>query len=122
MSFQYKKLLGYQKGPDGMPEIVEAEAETVRRIYRSYLRGASLGTIEQELVADGVPTAEGIKTWSRQVIRNILTNEKYIGDALLQKTYITDCISKRVKNPCTTWRTIMWALSPARSTRGCRRR
>ena len=76
---------------------MEAEAETVRRIYRSYLRGASLGTIEQELVADGIPTAEGVKTWSRQVIRNILTNEKYIGDALLQKTYITDCISKRVK-------------------------
>ena len=46
--------------------------------------------------ADGVPTAEAVKTWSRQVIRNILTNEKYIGDALLQKTYITDCISKKV--------------------------
>ena len=97
VSFQYKKLLGYKKGPDGKPEIVEAEAETVRRIYRSYLRGASLGTIEQELVADGIPTAEGIKAWSRQVIRNILTNEKYIGDALLQKTYITDCISKKVR-------------------------
>ena len=97
VSFQYKKLLGYQKGADGKPEIVPEEAETVRRIYRSYLRGASLGAIERELSAEAVPTAEGVKGWSRQVIRNILTNEKYIGDALLQKTYITDCISKKVR-------------------------
>lgn len=96
MSFQYKKLLGYRKGPDGQPEIVPEEAETVRRIYHRYLEGASLGDIKNELEADGVPTAEAVKTWSRQVIRNILTNEKYIGDALLQKTYITDCISKKV--------------------------
>ncbi|MBQ9347839.1 MAG: recombinase family protein [Oscillibacter sp.] len=95
--FQYKKMLGYEKGPDGNPQIVEAEAETVRRIYRMYLRGASLGTIEQELAADGVPTAEGVTAWSRQVIRNILTNEKYAGDAILQKTYVTDCISKKVR-------------------------
>ena len=97
VAFQYKKLLGYRKGPDGKPEIVPEEAETVRRIYRSYLRGASLGIIERELIADGIPTAEGVKNWSRQVIRNILTNEKYAGDALLQKTYVTDCISKKVR-------------------------
>lgn len=96
VTFQYKKLLGYRKGPDGQPEIVPEEAETVRRIYHRYLEGASLGDIKKELDADDVPTAESVKAWSYQVIRNILTNEKYIGDALLQKTYITDCISKRV--------------------------
>ena len=96
VTFQYKKLLGYRKGADGQPEIVPEEAETVRRIYHRYLEGASLGDIKEELEADGVPTAEAVKAWSRQVIRNILTNEKYIGDALLQKTYITDCISKKV--------------------------
>lgn len=95
--FQYKKMLGYRKGTDGRPEIVPSEAETVRRIYDRYLAGCSLSQIKQELEADGVPTAEGIKAWSQQVIRNILTNEKYTGDAVLQKTYITDCISKRVK-------------------------
>ena len=95
--FQYKKLLGYRKGPDGKPEIDPQEAETVRRIYRRYLDGCSLSQIQQELEADRVPTAQAIQRWSYQVIRNILTNERYIGDAMLGKTFTTDCISKRVK-------------------------
>ena len=98
VSFQYKKLLGYRRGEDGSPEIVPKEAETVRLIYRLYLDGWSLGDIQRELTEKEVPTAEGIQGWSRQVIQNILTNEKYIGDALLQKTYITDCISKKAVN------------------------
>ena len=95
--FQYQKLLGYQRGPDGQPEIVRSEAEVVKRIYRRYLDGCSLAQIKRELEADGVPTSSGIQGWTYQVIRNILTNERYIGDALLQKTYTTDCISKTVK-------------------------
>ena len=97
MPFQYKKTLGYRRGPDGKPEIDPDEARTVRRIYRRYLEGASLGDIQKELEADGVPTAEGVKAWSRQVIKNILTNEKYVGDALLQKTYVADPIDKKVR-------------------------
>lgn len=97
VTFQYKKLLGYRKGEDGRPEIVPEEAETVRRIYRRYLDGCSLSQIQQELEADHVPTAQAVQRWSYQVIHNILTNERYIGDALLGKTYITDCISKQVK-------------------------
>ena len=97
VAFQYRALLGYQKGADGKPEIVESEAQIVRRIFRSYLDGSSLADIKRMLDSEGLPTARGVKTWSHQVIRNILTNEKYIGDALLQKTYITDCISKKVK-------------------------
>jgi hypothetical protein len=97
VTFQYSKMLGYRKGEDGRPEIVPDEAETIRRIYRRYLAGASLGQIKDELERDGVPTAQGVKGWSYQVIRNILANEKYAGDALLQKTYTTDCISKRVR-------------------------
>nr|WP_325181993.1 recombinase family protein [uncultured Oscillibacter sp.] len=97
VSFQYKKLLGYRRGENGGPEIVPEEAETVRLIYRLYLDGWSPGDIQKELTEKGIPTAEGIQGWSRQVIRNILINEKYIGDALLQKTYITDCISKRAR-------------------------
>lgn len=95
--FQYKKLLGYRKGPDGKPEIDPQEAETVRRIYRRYLDGCSLPQIQRELEADHVPTAQAVQRWSYQVIRNILTNERYIGDAMLGKTFVTDCISKRVK-------------------------
>ena len=99
VAFQYKKLLGYRRGPDGGPEIVPEEAEMVRRIFRRYLEGASLGDIKKELEADGVPTAEAVEGWSYQVIRNILTNEKYCGDALLFKTRTLDPISKKtVKN------------------------
>lgn len=95
--FQYKRMLGYRKGADGQPEIVPEEAEIIRRIYRRYLAGCSLGQIKQELEQDNIPTAQKVERWSSAVIHNILTNEKYMGDALLQKTYITDCITKRVK-------------------------
>ena len=95
--FQYKKMLGYRKGEDGQPEIVPEEATIVRRIYRRYLDGCTLGKIKRELDEDGVPTAQGVECWSPAIIHNILTNEKYIGDALLQKTYVTDCLSKKVR-------------------------
>ena len=98
--FQYSRTLGYRKGPDGKPEIDPEEAETVRMIYTRYLEGRSLGDIQKELVEKNIPTAEGIQGWSRQVIQNILTSEKYIGDGLRQKTYTTGPIGNKkvVKN------------------------
>ena len=95
--FQYAKMLGYRRGADGKPEIVPEEAAIIQRIYHRYLNGCSLGQIKLELDRDGVPTAQKVAHWSTAIIHNILINEKYIGDALLQKTYITDCISKKVK-------------------------
>lgn len=95
--FQYEWLLGYAEGEDGQPVIVPEEAKTVERIFREYLSGRSLKQIQEGLVADGLPAASGISAWSRQAIRNILANEKYCGDALLQKTYRVDCISKKVR-------------------------
>lgn len=92
-----QNVMGYRKGPDGQPEIVPEEAKIVRKIYQRYLDGCSLPQIKQELEAEHILTTHGLLRWSHQGIRNILRNEKYIGDALLQKTYITDCISKRVK-------------------------
>ena len=97
VNFHYKSMLGYQRGADGKPEIVLEEAEVVRRIYRRYLEGCSEGQIQRELTQDGIATAKGVKAWSHQIVHNILTNEKYVGDALLQKTFTTDCISKKVK-------------------------
>lgn len=97
VTFQYKKMLGYRKGADGQPEIVPEEAEVIKWIYHRYLDGCTLGQIKRELDEDDVPTAQGVEFWSPAIIHNILTNEKYIGDALLQKTYVTDCISKKVK-------------------------
>lgn len=90
-------MLGYQRGADGKPEIVPEEAEVVRRIFRRYLEGCSEGQIQRELTQDWIATAKGVKAWSHQIVHNILTNEKYAGDALLQKTFTTDCISKKVK-------------------------
>lgn len=97
VNFRYKFMLGYRRGADGKPEIVPEEAEVVRRIYRRYLEGGSEGQIQRELTQDGIATAKGVKAWSHQIVHNILTNEKYAGDALLQKTFTTDCISKTVK-------------------------
>ena len=98
--FQYSRTLGYRRGPDGRPEIDPEGAETVRLIYTRYLEGRSLGDIQRELVEKNIPTAAGIQGWSRQVIQNILTSEKYIGDGLRQKTYTTGPIGnkKKVKN------------------------
>ena len=97
VNFHYRSMLGYRRGADGEPEIVPEEAEVVRRIYRRYLEGCSEGQIQRELTQDGIATAKGVKAWSHQIVHNILTNEKYAGDALLQKTFTTDCISKKVK-------------------------
>lgn len=95
--FPFKCMLGYRRGADNNPEIVPEEAETVRRIYRRYLEGASLKIIKNELEADNILTALGVRQWTTAAVHNILKNEKYCGDALLQKTYVTDCISKKVK-------------------------
>ena len=71
----------------------------VKRIYREYLEGYSMDKIAKELEADGILTGAGKTRWWSSTINKILRNEKYIGDALLQKTYTTDFLSKtRVKN------------------------
>ncbi len=95
--FSYKSFLGYSKGADGKPEIDEEQAVIIRRIFAEYLAGKSLLDIAKGLTADEIPTARGKTNWSSARVQSILTNEKYKGDALLQKTYIVDCISKKSK-------------------------
>ena len=95
VTFQYKTLLGYEKGPDGNPVIIPEEAETVRRIFEWYLAGKSVRDIRLALVAGGFRNAVGNTDWTTSNLRSILTNEKYCGDALLQKTFVKDCISKK---------------------------
>lgn len=95
--FSYKSFLGYRKGADGKPEIDEEQAVIIRRIFSEYLAGKSLLDIAKGLTADEIPTARGKANWSSARVQSILTNEKYKGDALLQKTYIVDCISKKSK-------------------------
>ena len=95
--FAYKSFLGYRRGADGKPEIDPEQANTVRRIYDRFLAGDSLQQIANGLTADGIPTPMGRTVWQASVVQSILSNEKYKGDALLGKTYVEDCISKKVK-------------------------
>jgi DNA invertase Pin-like site-specific DNA recombinase len=90
-------ILGYRKGEDGSFEIVPEEAEIVRFIYDSYLSGLSVGKIRNSLEAKGYLSSRGKETWSVAGIDHILTNEKYAGDALLQKTYVEDVLSGRTR-------------------------
>lgn len=92
---QYKKLLGYKKGENDLPEIIPEEAEIVKDIFRSYLDGMSLRQIADSLNSRGIKTKHKQTVWQTEVVKSILVNEKYTGDALLQKTYITDCITKK---------------------------
>ena len=93
---QYKRLYAYEKGEDGMPQIIPEQADVVRSIYDRYLTGASLRMLKDWLESEQIPNVGGGAEWTISSIRSILTNEKYCGDVLLQKTYISDCISRKV--------------------------
>lgn len=92
---QYKRLYGYRRGENNKPEIIPEQAEVVWRIYDQYLAGASLPMIKAMLESEQIPNVRGNPTWSLTAIRGILTNEKYHGDVLIQKTFVSDCISKK---------------------------
>jgi site-specific DNA recombinase len=93
------RFLGFTKDENKRLIIVPEEAEIVKRIYREYLEGASMLKIARGLEADGILNGAGREKWHTSNINQILRNEKYIGDALLQKTYTTDFLTKtRVKN------------------------
>ena len=99
VSVNHKKFMGYTKDDKGNLVIVPEEAEIVRRIFRMYLEGSSLVQITRTLEADKIKTVTGKDKWNSSVISRMLINEKYMGDALLQKTYTIDFLSKkRVKN------------------------
>ncbi len=95
----HKRFMGYTKDEDGNLIIVPGEAKIIKRIYREYLEGKSLAGIGRDLEKDGILTAAGKPKWRPETLKKILTNEKYIGDALLQKTTTVDFLTKkRVKN------------------------
>ena len=95
----HSRFLGYTKDEEGNLIIEPVEAEVVKRIYREYLEGASLLQIGRGLEADGILTGAGKTKWRPETLKKILQNEKYIGDALLQKTYTVDFLNKkRVQN------------------------
>ena len=95
-SVNFKKLYGYFLDSEGNPRVDSDKAEVIRGIFNRYLQGASLRMIRQELEAAGIPNPAGSEKWGIDQIRSILSNEKYCGDVLMQKTFIQDCISKKV--------------------------
>ena len=111
VSMPYKQFMGYRRSKTGTPEVVEAEAQIIRTIFRRFLEGATSAIIARELNAADIPCpsrksllganeneAEKARKktarWSPSTLESILTNEKYKGDAILQKTYCTDYIRK----------------------------
>lgn len=93
----FKNFLGYDRGDDGQPVINEKEAEVVRLIYKLFLDGKTPTGICKYLDSIGIPTPRGKTQWSQTTISSILQNEKYKGDALLQKCYTVDFLTKKQK-------------------------
>ncbi len=98
VSMPYKRFLGYEKGEDGQPKIVESEAEIVRNIYRLFIEGKTPSSIAKYLSVSGIPSPGGKKKWLVNTVESILSNEKYKGDALLQKRFTVDFLSKKTKD------------------------
>ena len=97
VSMPYKQFLGYEKGENGIPVINEEEAAIVRLIYRLFLEGKTPAGICRYLEQQGIPTPSGKQKWSQTTVNSILSNEKYKGDALLQKKFTTDFLTKKIK-------------------------
>ena len=93
---RWDKLYGFKEGDGGKPQIIPEQAEIIRRIYDRFLAGDSQRMISEALYADGIAAPGGGERWNPAVIKSILMNEKYCGDVLRQKTFVKDCISKKV--------------------------
>lgn len=93
------KFMGFDQDEEGRLVVNEEEAKLVRRIFREFLEGFTCSTIAARLNSEGIPGVNGKPKWLRTGILNMLKNEKYMGDSLLQKTFTEDFLSKKqVKN------------------------
>lgn len=97
VSLPYKHFLGYEKGDDGLPKIVEKEAVVVQLIYKLFLEGKTPSGIAKHLTQHSIPTPSGKSKWRSSTVESILTNEKYKGDAILQKKFTVDFLTKKLK-------------------------
>ena len=95
----HSQFLGYTKGPDGVLQVVPEEAEIVRKIFNLYVQGNGVRKIKRYLEEHGIKTVTGKREWSTSTIDRMLSNEKYIGQVLMQKSYTPDFLTgKQVKN------------------------
>ena len=93
----FSKFLGYDMGPDRNLVVNPEQAKLVKRIYGMFLQGHQPCQIARTLTEEGIPTPGGKTRWNTSTIKSILTNEKYKGDALLQKTFTVDFLTKKKK-------------------------
>ena len=95
----HRQFLGYTKGPDGVLQIVPEEAEIVRKIFELYIQGNGVRKIKKYLESHGIKTVTGKTEWSTSTIDRMLSNEKYVGQVLMQKTYTPIFLmGRQVKN------------------------
>ena len=92
----FSAFLGYDRGPNGELVVNQEQAVIVKRVYDEFLSGRSVSEIREGLMADGIPSPKGKPRWLNDQIQRMLINEKYKGDALIQKTYTSDYLSKKV--------------------------
>lgn len=97
VTFMYSRTLGYKKGEDGNPEIVPEEAAIVQRIFDMYLSGKTTDEISVILQGENIVIPNKKLSFSKSMIIRMLKNEKYCGDAILQKTVTLDPITKKRK-------------------------
>ena len=97
VSMPYKHFLGYEKGPDGTPKVVPEQAKIVQYIFDLFMRGLTTYGVAQQLTSEGIPTPAGKAKWVATTVESILTNEKYKGDARLQKRFTVDFLQKKLK-------------------------
>lgn len=97
VSVAYSHFLGYDKGENGGLVINPEEAETIRLIFRLFLEGMTPYGISIQLTSKKILTPAGKSKWNAATVKRILSNEKYKGDALLQKSFTVDYLSKKTK-------------------------
>lgn len=96
-SVSFSRFLGYDQDEEGNWVVNEEEAETVREIFRLFLEGLSGTAIANRLTEEGKPTPGGQEKWNPGTINRMLRNEKYKGDAPLQKFFTVDYLTKKIK-------------------------
>lgn len=97
VSFAYSRVLGLEKGPDGNIVVNQEQAKIVKLIFRRFLEGMTPHSIAVELTEMGIKSPGGKDKWNGATVRRMLSNEKYKGDALLQKEFTVDYLQKKTK-------------------------
>lgn len=97
VSIPFKNVLGFERGPNGELVVNEEEAKIVRYIFHEFLLGKNANSIAKTLTEQGIPSPTGKEKWYYGTVRRMLQNEKYKGDALLQKSFTTNFLTKKTK-------------------------